>query len=168
MTVRETQEGLALDSQEFDAKQDMPQPALSTDYVNQFAEIAMLLELAAMDETILPELSTWSPRSYFEHFENSGLRGAAMALEGYTRLPAHLKRDFDEFSELLVRLGETSIAAMQRATTDLRRREIFQAVGPVFQTQIARMTRFMNANGREPVLGSDASIQAMIDGLIEE
>lgn len=161
------QEESPLDPEDFEARLDEWHPALSTDYVNQFAEVSMLLELAALDETALHDLSTWSPKTYVEHFEGSELRGAAMALAGYRQLPADLKNEFDDFSELLVRLGQTSIAAMVRATNRSRRQEIAQTVSPIFQAQIARMTRFMNANGAEPIVGSGSSIQVAIDQLIE-
>ena len=55
-------------------------PRLSTDFLNRYSEALMLIEMVAMDETILADLQAWQSVGYREHFAASALRCAGSAL----------------------------------------------------------------------------------------
>jgi hypothetical protein len=59
---------------------------LSTDYLNHYSEILMLIEMASFDEDAVADLSGWQPVDYRAYFERSPLRRAASALAAYEAL----------------------------------------------------------------------------------
>ncbi len=68
---------------------------LSTDYLNHYSEILMLIEMAPWDAAVVDELSGWRPIGYREHFLRSPLRCAAAALAAYEALPDEACRAFE-------------------------------------------------------------------------
>lgn len=72
-----------------------PRSGLATDYLNMFNEAIMLFEMALDMPEMADELSTWSPKSYTEHFEASGFEMTATVLAAYETAEPDLKADFD-------------------------------------------------------------------------
>jgi len=100
---------------------------LTTDYLNHFNEVVMLLHLlptAPME--IAADLSGWKPKTYEEHFEASGFRDRALAIAGYQNSPDDIRHAFDTAvgnleRELVIllrdveaKVGENDIAGLQR------------------------------------------------------
>src|SRR5262245_11071080 len=58
-----------------------PSTGLSTDYLNHFTEVVMVLEMGAMVPECLEDLRSWRPKTYREHFAQSRFhdRGAVIA-----------------------------------------------------------------------------------------
>lgn len=71
-----------------------PVTGLATDYLNVFNEVAMLVEMAAMDEGCSAEVLAWAPVPYERHFEQSGFRDKALALEAYAAAPPQARAAF--------------------------------------------------------------------------
>ncbi len=69
---------------------------LTTDYLNHFNEIIMLLELVPSAPTkFAAELAGWQHESYEEHFTHSGFRDKELAIIGYRNAPEEVRRAFD-------------------------------------------------------------------------
>ena len=73
-----------------------PDTLLTTDYLNHFNEIVMLLELVPSAPTqFAAELAGWQHESYEEHFTRSGFRDKELAIIGYRNAPGEVRRAFD-------------------------------------------------------------------------
>lgn len=68
---------------------------LSTDYFNHFNEVIMLLSMLADMPDMLDEIIGWTPKTYRQHFEESGLAFAPLAIEAYDHVPAEFRVPFD-------------------------------------------------------------------------
>ena len=73
-----------------------PATLLTTDYLNHFNEIIMLLELVpSAPSQFSAEISDWQHESYEEHFTHSGFRDKELAIVGYRNAPEDVRRAFD-------------------------------------------------------------------------
>lgn len=73
-----------------------PATLLTTDYLNHFNEIIMLLELVpSAPSQFTAELTEWQHESYEEHFTHSGFRDKELAIAGYRNAPEDVRRAFD-------------------------------------------------------------------------
>ena len=73
-----------------------PATLLTTDYLNHFNEIIMLLELVpSAPFQFSAEISDWQHESYEEHFTHSGFRDKELAIVGYRNAPEDVRRSFD-------------------------------------------------------------------------
>jgi len=100
---------------------------LTTDYLNHFNEVVMLLHLLPTAPVeIAADLSGWRPKTYEEHFESSGFRDKALAIAAYQNSPDDIRQAFDTAvanleRELVIllrdveaKVGENDIAGLQR------------------------------------------------------
>ena len=105
---------------------------LTTDYLNHFNEVVMLLHLLPTAPLeIAADLADWKPKGYEEHFETSGFRDKALAIAGYQNSPHDIRHAFDTAianleRELVIllrdveaRVGENDIAGLQRLCNDV-------------------------------------------------
>ncbi len=73
-----------------------PTTLLTTDYLNHFNEIIMLLEiLPSAPSSFASAVAEWEHESYEEHFEHSGFRDKELAIAGYRHAPEEVRRAFD-------------------------------------------------------------------------
>lgn len=68
---------------------------LSTDYFNHFNEVIMLLSMAGDMPEMLDEIVAWTPKTYRQHFDESGLAFAPLAIEAYEHVPVEFRTAFD-------------------------------------------------------------------------
>ncbi len=87
--------------------------SLSTDYLNHYSEILMLIEMASFDEDAVADLSGWQPVDYRAYFERSPLRRAASALAAYEALAPQRRTGFEQTVEALDKLAAAAILALQ-------------------------------------------------------
>lgn len=81
-----------------------PDTLLTTDYLNHFHEIVMLLELApSAPDQFIPELTEWRRKSYEEHFTHSGFRDKKLAVAAYRNAPEETRAAFDSAIDALER-----------------------------------------------------------------
>lgn len=84
---------------------------LTTDYLNHFNEVVMLLELLpSAPKEIASDLASWQHKTYEEHFEESGFREKSLALAAYRNAPPQIRERFD-----------ATISALQDATVEVLR-----------------------------------------------
>lgn len=69
---------------------------LSTDYFNHFNEVIMLLSMLGDMPDMLDEIVAWTPKTYRQHFEDSGLAFAPIAIEAFEHVPMEFREPFDE------------------------------------------------------------------------
>jgi hypothetical protein len=69
---------------------------LSTDYFNIFNEVTMLLGMLPDMPEMLEDVAAWRFRSYAEHFRDSGLPFAPLAIEAYAQVPPTTRERFEE------------------------------------------------------------------------
>src|SRR6266849_1560757 len=88
---------------------------LSTDYFNTFNEVAMLLGMLPEMPEMIGDIDAWHFRTYEEHFAESRLPFAALAVEAYAHVPPAIRERFEE-----------TIAAMRDTVDEAR-----TALGPL-------------------------------------
>ncbi len=82
-----------------------PTTLLTTDYLNHFSSIMMLLEmLPTSPEDFAPDIFAWEPKSYQEHFDESGFRDKELAVAAYEHAPSEFRKNFDHTIEKLDQL----------------------------------------------------------------
>ena len=69
---------------------------LATDYLNHFNEIVMLIEMVPDMPMMLDECYMWEPKSYAQHFEQSGFSDKALAIAAYEFVPSKFRRPFED------------------------------------------------------------------------
>lgn len=72
-----------------------PVTLLATDYLNHFNEVIMLIEMVADMPDMIGEVLAWEPKSYSQHFADSGFKDKDLAIEAYEAAPEDLKAQFD-------------------------------------------------------------------------
>lgn len=83
---------------------------LTTDYLNHYSGMVMLLEqLPATPEELIIYLLSWEPIGYEEHFETSGFRDGDLAITAYRHAPENIRSTFDI---VINQLHEESIKAI--------------------------------------------------------
>ncbi|RMD88511.1 MAG: hypothetical protein D6807_05595 [Alphaproteobacteria bacterium] len=95
-----------------------PSTFLATDYLNHFNEVIMLLEMLPEMPEMIGEVLLWQPKSYPDHFRDSGFKDGALAIEAYERAPARYRRAFDHHVAALDALILESVAALQSCASD--------------------------------------------------
>ena len=140
---------------------------LSTDFLNRFSEALMLIEMVAMDDSILADLQAWQAVGYREHFAASALRCAASALAAYDDLNPNRARAFDEACHAMTRLVRTVTALLAETPPQPELPVIIEVASEALRRQIARATQFINANGSIDIgKFEDTALQAQIDALL--
>ncbi len=87
---------------------------LATDYLNHFNEVIMLLEMLPDMPEMLDEIALWAPKSYTDHFRESGFKDGALAIEAYECAPTVYRNAFDHHVAALNAVILDTIAALGR------------------------------------------------------
>ncbi len=99
-----------------------PRSLLSTDYFNHFNEVVMMLGMVGDMPEILDEIDGWDFKTYREHFMESGLGFAPLAIECYEAAPPELRDRFEkiatQMSMLIVETRARLRAALEAGETD--------------------------------------------------
>lgn len=72
-----------------------PASFLATDYLNHFNELLMMLEMLPDMPDMLEDLDEWAPKTYPNHFMESGFTDKELAVEAYINAPSAFKTQFD-------------------------------------------------------------------------
>ena len=91
-----------------------PRSLLSTDYFNHFNEVIMLLNMLPDMPDMLDEVDKWEFKSYCQHFTESGLGFAPLAIEAYENAPTDFRERFDRLvNQLSMLVIETRVKLRQ-------------------------------------------------------
>lgn len=74
---------------------------LATDYLNHFNEIVMLIEMIPDMPMMLDECYMWEPKSYQEHFRDSGFSDKELAIQAYDHVPTKFRKPFEDTVALM-------------------------------------------------------------------
>src|SRR5471030_2141540 len=85
---------------------------LSTDYFNAFNEIIMLLGMMQDMPEMFDEVREWRFRTYEEHFRESGLALAPLAIEAYAHVAPPVRPQFERTIDQLRLTVETARAVL--------------------------------------------------------
>ena len=77
---------------------------LATDYLNHFNEIIMMLEMIPSMPDCYEDCLEWQPKSYADHFRDSGFSDAELAILAYENAPTNYRQAFDATVEQMDRL----------------------------------------------------------------
>lgn len=69
---------------------------LSTDYLNHYNELVMLLEMVPDMPDMLEEVAAWEPKTYQEHFHDSVFQHKDLAIWAYENAPEEFRHPMDE------------------------------------------------------------------------
>jgi hypothetical protein len=92
-----------------------PLTHLATDFLNQFNEVAMALDMLADWPDMFEELRHWHFFSYEDHFRRSGFADADTLIDAYWAAPAVIRRDFDDQVGTLAHVTNAGLSALQHA-----------------------------------------------------
>ena len=87
-----------------------PVTGLATDYLNHYNEIVMLLDLVPSMPECIEDAVDWRPKSYCDHFRDSGLAIADGVITAYEAAPSSYRAAFDETVQVLDEFLEPAIA----------------------------------------------------------
>jgi hypothetical protein len=151
---------------EFVAANINPYTGLSTDYLNHFNEMVMMMELYSSSPDLKQDILDWKVLSYVDHFESTGFRAKALAVEGFALARTAVKKQL----EVIVAEIETVLLVGQDAVeVENVHGEANFALSEATETAemlIARASALINGLSHpEDVSADDA--QALIDALFD-
>ena len=136
---------------------------LSTDFLNQFNEVAMILEMMADWPEGLNDLRHWQPRGYIEHFEKSGFKDTDAVIGAYRAAPKLAKGRFDaqvRELDLVINAGLGYLFKVAKNNPPVSVWEAAHALSIEIQNGVASLRRMINA-------GPSGTNQIQIDMLID-
>jgi hypothetical protein len=68
---------------------------LATDYLNHFNEIVMLIEMLPDMPDMIEDCRLWHPKSYQQHFRDSGFSEKELAIQAYDHVPNKFRTPFE-------------------------------------------------------------------------
>lgn len=139
---------------------------LATDYLNHFNEVIMLIEMVPDMPDIIEDVLAWEPKSYVQHFADSGFQDKDLAIEAYDHAPENLRSQF----EALVACLNGNIFKTQQRLRDVDPASPPESLGEEIGVSIGKFHRLVEMissviNGTsagEPI--EPAQIQAPADG----
>src|SRR5438045_780517 len=96
-------------------------PSLTTDYLNHFGELVMLLEMLPDMPEAIDDAKGWAPRSYLQHVDLVGIGDPVGLRRNYEELASARRQRFDETSAAANRLGQTIVEILRDPTTSSAR-----------------------------------------------
>jgi len=82
---------------------------LATDYLNHFNEVVMLIGMIPDMPECLDDVREWRPKSYTQHFADSGLPEADLAIAAYQHSPDAYRLPLEAIIGNLDRLVDASV-----------------------------------------------------------
>lgn len=87
---------------------------LSTDYLNHFNELVMLLEMVPDMPDMFEEVKAWQPKTYQEHFRDSSFTHKDLAVMAYEHSPDDYRLPFDQTIEAIHGLIRSELPEIDR------------------------------------------------------
>lgn len=126
---------------------------LATDFLNQFNEVSMLLDMIASDPSLIEDLEAWRARDYIAHFAASGFADRHLVLEAYELSPPLTRRRFDALcGELADILGQglAFLSNCRTAGADAALAPAAEALRDEVRTHLDRLDALIHAGRRRP------------------
>ena len=139
---------------------------LSTDYLNRYSEVLMLVEMASEAPDLADALRSWKAIDYRSYFAASGLRLASGALAAYEALPAERRLAFEKLVRAMDELAAMAVLALDLRDDPDTAAFVPVVTAPIMHRLIARATSFLNSGGAEIEGDAAGEAQAAIDRLM--
>lgn len=91
-----------------------PDSFLATDYLNHFNEIVMLMEMIPDMPELIEDAADWAPKSYPQHFSDSGFQAKDLAIEAYELAPAVFKVPFEQICDEMNTMLEATLSGLMK------------------------------------------------------
>jgi hypothetical protein len=141
-----------------------PRTGLSTDYLNHFNEMVMMVELYPSSPDVKDEILAWRLLNYRQHFELSGFRSKALALLGYEMAQPGVKKHLDAIVAELDTVLLSAQAAVASEEKHGDSTKALQEASEAVEVLIARASAVINGlAGADEAEADDA--QAAVDAL---
>lgn len=126
---------------------------LATDFLNQFNEVSMLLDMIGSDPSLIEDLEAWRARDYIAHFAASGFADRHLVLEAYELSPPLTRRRFDalcgELADLLAQ-GLAFLSNCRTAGADAALAPAAEVLRDEVRTHLDRLDALIHAGRRRP------------------
>ncbi len=155
MTIEYTPEQLALQPQLLQANIN-PESFLATDYLNHFNEIVMLLEMVPDMPELFEDVADWQPKTYNQHFMDSGFQAKELAIKAYNIAPAPIIANFEKICAELDKLvsgtinGLQAVNVVERGLSEQAQALIRNRVASI-QEMLMQMNKVIHGNIDAPV-----------------
>lgn len=138
-----------------------PITGLSTDYLNHFAEVIMVLEMSSEAPECLSDLRQWRPKTYLQHFAGSRFSNRDAVISAYKAASPAVREALDRAAEMLneALLKTRDIVLRQRAKTDTAK--AVQRSLAWLKPLISRTAAVIN--GTAPDVAQQEGLQAAVD-----
>ncbi len=141
-----------------------PTTFLSTDYLNHFNEIVMILEMLPDMPECIEEVLAWRPKSYCEHFRDSAFADREVAIAAYAHVPPEYRVPFEAAVRQANGLIEANRERLRAAAESGDRTQIEDIVTPLCRTLHDVMSNLRGiVNGTVEPLDQE-SIDRLIEG----
>lgn len=107
---------------------------LATDYLNHYNEIVMLLEMIPDMPELAEDASDWAPKSYPQHFLDSGFQAKELAVQAYELAPSLIRAQFEKICVELDKLIQGTLAGM--AAVNVAERGFTPAAQTLIRTRV--------------------------------
>lgn len=133
---------------------------LATDYLNCLNEICMLLEMVPDAPDCFEDCREWHLLSYTEHFQQSHIADAKLALEAYPYSPSEYRRAFEH---ALKNAAQTITLALAELEEKIKIQQI-DNLHIVTEEAVARLQQLIAMMGS--IINGEVMSQDMIDKLL--
>ena len=138
---------------------------LATDYLNHFNEAVMLVELVPDMPDCLEDLIDWKPKSYQQHFLDSGLSDGQLAAWAYENSPPRYR---DPFDEVIDGIGSSILEAVAQLNTAVENHAPAANLSMIVDGALNEIHGLMGLANAIIHGGDRVSDQATIDDLLGE
>ena len=120
---------------------------LSTDYLNHFNELTMLVDMLPDMPEMMEEVTFWHPKTYQQHFQDSVFTHKDLACYAYDHAPLAYKIPFEKNIVMMNDLIAKSLPEFDRLVADQNievLREMVSAFSFKMQTYLDRVSGLIN------------------------
>ncbi len=141
-----------------------PETGLASDYLNQFNEAIMLLELLLSYPECIHDFLAWKPMSYRHHFAASRLTGRDIAIAAYDAADPRLRGSLDDLASRMNAVLEATRVAISANLPPEQTAALAERASACLRPLVARAGAVINGETDGTFL---AAPQAVVDGLMK-
>lgn len=130
---------------------------LSTDYLNHYNEIVMLLDLVPELPEMMDDVSAWVPKTYQQHFQDSVFSHRDLAIAAYEHAPVKYRGPMDQVTAAMdaaIADGLPRLRAAAEAGDALTLAGLAGALAEELRTNIARTSAIINGYDEAEVIAT--------------
>jgi hypothetical protein len=146
-----------------------PRTGLATDYLNQFNEVIMLLELLPGSPEFADDILTWQPLNYHDYFMASHFKDRKLALLAYEAADPVARQSLEEIADDMNGFLLATLASLRRNPSPDEAGALGTSAASWLKPLVARAGAVINGQQSVPLeVADEAAAQAMVDALFDE